>query len=63
MIGKFTNTQNICTSTNNFVSEIAIEYKSKYKMRLVQQHTFCLIKELKKLYLRLQKNLQRCKKR
>ena len=27
------------------------------------QHSFCLTKELRKLYLRLQKNLQRCKQR
>nr|POF10007.1 hypothetical protein CFP56_39955 [Quercus suber] len=41
----------------------AIEYKSKYKMRPVQPHSYCLTKELRKLYLKLQKNLQRCKKR
>ncbi|KAK7831927.1 hypothetical protein CFP56_026980 [Quercus suber] len=31
-------------------------------MRPVQQYSFCLTKELRKLYLRLQKNLQRCRK-
>ncbi|KAF3973852.1 hypothetical protein CMV_002762 [Castanea mollissima] len=50
------------SNTKDLLSQ-AIEFKSKYKMRPVQPHSYCLTKELKESYLKLQKNLQRCKKR